>query len=50
MWKRQRKSLPCRWLYRGCIKKTQPQEFPKKSTLQFLSVKDFRPLGIEIEC
>ena len=24
-------------------------EFPKKSTLQFSSIKDFRPLGIEIE-
>jgi hypothetical protein len=24
-------------------------EFPNKSTLQFLSIKDFRPLGIEIE-
>ena len=33
----------------GCIKKNATSEFPKKSTLQFLSIKDFRPLGIEIE-
>ena len=31
-------------------KKNATSEFPKKSTLQFLSVKDFRPMGIEIEC
>jgi hypothetical protein len=36
-------------LYTGCIKKNATSEFPKKSTLQFLSIKDFRPLGIEIE-
>ena len=30
-------------------KKNATSEFPKKSTLQFLSIKDFRPLGIEIE-
>ena len=34
---------------KGCIKKNATSEFPKKSTLQFLSIKDFRPLGIEIE-
>ena len=33
----------------GCIKKNATSEFLKKSTLQFLSKKDFRPLGIEIE-
>ena len=33
----------------GCLKKNATSEFPKKSTLQFLSIKDFRPLGIEIE-
>jgi hypothetical protein len=33
----------------GCIKKNATSEFPKKSTLQLLSIKDFRPLGIEIE-
>jgi hypothetical protein len=33
------------WVY----KKNATSEFPKKSTLQFLSIKDFRPLGIEIE-
>ena len=32
----------------GCIKKTQPRNF-LRNTLQFLSIKDFRPLGIEIE-
>ena len=31
-----------------CIKKTQPRNF-LRNTLQFLSIKDFRPLGIEIE-
>jgi hypothetical protein len=31
------------------VKKKATSEFPKKSTLQFLSIKDFRPLGIEIE-
>jgi hypothetical protein len=35
-------------LYR-VYKKNATSEFPKKSTLQFLSIKDFRPLGIEIE-
>ena len=30
-------------------KKNATSEFPKKSTLQFLSIRDFRPLGIEIE-
>jgi NAD-dependent dihydropyrimidine dehydrogenase PreA subunit len=30
-------------------KKNATSEFPKKSTLQFLSIKDFKPLGIEIE-
>ena len=35
--------------FTGCIKKNATTEFPKKSTLQFLSIKDFRPLGIEIE-
>jgi hypothetical protein len=30
-------------------KKNATSEFPKKSTLQFLSIKYFRPLGIEIE-
>ena len=30
-------------------KKNATSEFPKKSTLQLLSIKDFRPLGIEIE-
>jgi hypothetical protein len=30
-------------------KKNAISEFHKKSTLQFLSIKDFRPLGIEIE-
>jgi hypothetical protein len=30
-------------------KKNATSEFLKKSTLQFLSIKDFRPLGIEIE-
>ena len=30
-------------------KKNATSEFPKKSTLQFLSIKDVRPLGIEIE-
>ena len=29
-------------------KKTQPRNF-LRNTLQFLSIKDFRPLGIEIE-
>ena len=33
----------------GCIKKNATSEFAKKSNLQFLSIKDFRPLGIEIE-
>jgi hypothetical protein len=33
----------------GCIKKYATSEFPKKSTLQFLSIKYFRPLGIEID-
>jgi hypothetical protein len=32
-------------MYRG-YKKNATSEFPKKSTLQFLSIKDFRPLGI----
>jgi hypothetical protein len=36
------------WHYR-VYKKNATSEFPKKSTLQFLSIKDFRPLGIEIE-
>ena len=35
--------------YTRCIKKNATSEFPKKSLLQFLSIKDFRPLGIEIE-
>ena len=41
--------------FRGCVflytlyKKNATSEFPKKSTLKFLSIKDFRPLGIEIE-
>ena len=30
-------------------KKNATTEFPKKSTLQFLSIKDFRPLGNEME-
>jgi hypothetical protein len=30
-------------------KKNATSEFPKKSTLQFLSITDFRPLGIEIK-
>jgi hypothetical protein len=30
-------------------KKNATSEFPKKSTLQFLSIKDFKPLGIGIE-
>ena len=34
-------------VYIFCVNATS--EFPKKSTLQFLSIKDFRPLGIEIE-
>ena len=33
----------------GCIKRNATSEFPKKSILQFLNIKDFRPLGIEIE-
>ena len=35
-------------MYRVYKKKTQPRNF-LKNTLQFLSIKDFRPLGIEIE-
>jgi hypothetical protein len=36
-------------IHRVYNKKNATSEFPKKSTLQFLSIKDFRPLGIEIE-
>ena len=42
-------SLTMHLNYTGCIKKNATSEFPKKSTLQFLSIKDFRSLGIEIE-
>jgi hypothetical protein len=30
-------------------KKMQPRNFPRNPLLQFLSIKAFRPLGIEIE-
>jgi hypothetical protein len=38
------------FFYTGCIKKNATSEFPKKSLCNiFLSIKDFRPLGIENE-
>ena len=41
------KSLAGIMIYR-VHKKKATTEFPKKSTLQFLRIKDFRPLGNEI--
>ena len=42
--------VPSQYGCTGCIKKTQPRNFLIiEITLQFLSIKDFRPLGIEIE-